>query len=101
MFKDVGGKFDLIFIVIGLEVEIIVLVVEKLLVKGVNVWVVLFFFIDVFDVQDEVWCEFVLLLDVSVWVVVEVGIVDYWYKYVGLKGKIVGMIGYGEFVLVE
>ncbi|STU97670.1 transketolase [Klebsiella pneumoniae subsp. ozaenae] len=27
---------------------------------------------------------------------VEAGIADYWYKYVGLKGKIVGMTGYGE-----
>jgi len=27
---------------------------------------------------------------------VEAGIADYWYKYVGLKGAIVGMRGYGE-----
>lgn len=27
---------------------------------------------------------------------VEAGIADYWYKYVGLKGAIVGMTGYGE-----
>lgn len=38
---------------------------------------------------------------VIVCVVVEVGIVDYWYKYVGLNGVIVGMIIFGEFVLVE
>ncbi|EBC5910848.1 transketolase, partial [Salmonella enterica] len=24
------------------------------------------------------------------------GIADYWYKYVGLKGAIIGMTGYGE-----
>ncbi len=29
-------------------------------------------------------------------VAVEAGIADYWYKYVGLKGAIVGMTGYGE-----
>jgi transketolase len=29
-------------------------------------------------------------------VAVEAGIADYWYKYVGLKGAIVGMRGYGE-----
>ena len=29
-------------------------------------------------------------------VAVEAGIADYWYKYVGLKGAIVGMAGYGE-----
>lgn len=58
-------------------------------------------FIDVFDKQDVVYCEFVLLKVVIVCVVVEVGIVDYWYKYVGLNGVIVGMIIFGEFVLVE
>ena len=34
--------------------------------------------------------------DVSARVAVEAGIADYWYKYVGLKGAIVGMRGYGE-----
>ncbi len=29
-------------------------------------------------------------------VAVEAGIADYWYKYVGLKGAIIGMTGYGE-----
>ncbi|MFA6765379.1 MAG: hypothetical protein WCR75_12115, partial [Sphaerochaetaceae bacterium] len=29
-------------------------------------------------------------------VVVEAGIADYWYKYVGLDGKIVGMKTFGE-----
>ncbi len=40
--------------------------------------------------------ESVLPSDVSARVAVEAGIADYWYKYVGLKGKIVGMTGYGE-----
>jgi len=38
----------------------------------------------------------VLPSDVSARVAVEAGIADYWYKYVGLKGAIVGMTGYGE-----
>ncbi len=45
---------------------------------------------DVFDAQDEAWRESVLPSDVSARVAVEAGIADYWYKYVGLKGKIVG-----------
>jgi hypothetical protein len=40
--------------------------------------------------------ESVLPSDVSARVAVEAGIADYWYKYVGLKGAIVGMTGYGE-----
>lgn len=58
-------------------------------------------FIDVFDKQDVVYREFVLSKAVIVRVVVEAGIVDYWYKYVGLNGVIVGMIIFGEFVSVE
>ena len=44
----------------------------------------------------EAYRESVLPSDVSARVAVEAGIADYWYKYVGLKEKIVGMTGYGE-----
>ena len=87
---------DLILIATGSEVEITVLAAEKLLAKGVNVRVVSLPSTDVFDAQDEAWRESVLPSDVSARVAVEAGIADYWYKYVGLKGKIVGMTGYGE-----
>jgi transketolase len=33
---------------------------------------------------------------VSARVAVEAGIADYWYKYVGLNGAIVGMTSFGE-----
>jgi transketolase len=33
---------------------------------------------------------------VSARVAIEAGIADYWYKYVGLKGEVVGMTGFGE-----
>ena len=94
--KDAGGKPDLILIATGSEVEITVLAAEKLLAKGVNVRVVSLPSTDVFDAQDEAYRESVLPSDVSARVAVEAGIADYWYKYVGLKGKIVGMTGYGE-----
>ena len=51
---------------------------------------------DIFDAQDEAYRESVLPSNVSARVAVEAGIADYWYKYVGLKGAIVGMTGYGE-----
>ncbi len=49
-----------------------------------------------FDARDEEYRESVLPSNVSARVAVEAGIADYWYKYVGLKGAIVGMTGYGE-----
>lgn len=94
--KDAGGKPDLILIATGSEVEIAVQAAEKLRGDGVAVRVVSLPSTDVFDAQDEAYRESVLPSDVSARVAVEAGIADYWYKYVGLKGAIVGMIGYGE-----
>ncbi|WP_369834146.1 transketolase [Cronobacter dublinensis] len=94
--KDVGGKPDLILIATGSEVEIAVQAAEQLRGDGVAVRVVSLPSTDVFDAQDEAYRESVLPSDVSARVAVEAGIADYWYKYVGLKGAIVGMTGYGE-----
>lgn len=94
--KDAGGKPDLILIATGSEVEIAVLAAEKLLAEGHNVRVVSLPSTDVFDAQDEAWRESVLPSDVTARVAIEAGIADYWYKYVGLKGAIVGMTGFGE-----
>lgn len=94
--KDAGGKPDLILIATGSEVEITVLAAEKLRAEGVNVRVVSLPSTDTFDAQDEAYRESVLPSGVSARVAVEAGIADYWYKYVGLKGAIVGMTGYGE-----
>ncbi|ELY6225541.1 transketolase [Cronobacter muytjensii] len=94
--KDAGGKPDLILIATGSEVEIAVQAAEKLRGDGVAVRVVSLPSTDVFDAQDEAYRESVLPSDVSARVAVEAGIADYWYKYVGLKGAIVAMTGYGE-----
>ncbi|WP_105633635.1 transketolase [Cronobacter dublinensis] len=94
--KDAGGKPDLILIATGSEVEIAVQAAEHLRGDGVAVRVVSLPSTDVFDAQDEAYRESVLPSDVSARVAVEAGIADYWYKYVGLKGAIVGMTGYGE-----
>ena len=44
-----------------------------------------------FDKQDAAYRESVLPKDVTARVAVEAGIADYWFKYVGLNGAIVGM----------
>ena len=68
----------------------------KLAGEGRNVSVVSLPSTDIFDAQDEEYRESVLPSNVAARVAVEAGIADYWYKYVGLKGAIVGMTGYGE-----
>ncbi|AUV00231.1 transketolase [Phytobacter ursingii] len=94
--KDTDGKPDIILIATGSEVEITVKAAEKLTQEGHKVRVVSLPSTDIFDAQDEQYRESVLPSDVSARVAVEAGIADYWYKYVGLKGAIVGMTGYGE-----
>lgn len=94
--KDSGGTPDVILIATGLEMEITVLAADKLAAEGHKVRVVSLPSTDIFDAQDEAYRESVLPSDIAARVAVEAGIADYWYKYVGLKGAIVGMTTYGE-----
>ena len=52
--------------------------------------------IDVFDSQDKVYRDSVLPPTVTKRVAVEALSKDYWYKYVGLDGAVVGMDSFGE-----
>ncbi|WP_338418984.1 transketolase-like TK C-terminal-containing protein, partial [Raoultella ornithinolytica] len=45
---------------------------------------------------DAAYRESVLPKAVSARVAIEAGIADYWFKYVGLNGAIVGMTTFGE-----
>lgn len=94
--KDCDGTPDIILIATGSEMEITVKAADQLRGEGHKVRVVSLPSTDIFDAQDEAWRESVLPSDVNARVAVEAGIADYWYKYVGLKGAIVGMTGYGE-----
>ena len=51
---------------------------------------------DVFEEQSAQYKESVLPAAVTRRVAVEAGIADYWYKYVGLNGAVVGMTTFGE-----
>jgi transketolase len=49
-----------------------------------------------FDSQDEAYRQAVLPPEVGARVAVEAGVTDYWQKYVGLAGKVVGIDTFGE-----
>ena len=51
---------------------------------------------DVFDKQDAAYREAVLPSEVRARVAIEAGIADYWYKYVGFDGRVIGMTTFGE-----
>ena len=94
--KDCAGQPELIFIATGSEVELAVAAWEKLTAEGVKARVVSMPSTDAFDKQDAAYRESVLPKAVSARVAVEAGIADYWFKYVGLNGAIVGMTTFGE-----
>ncbi|CAI2466963.1 Transketolase 1 [Serratia fonticola] len=94
--KDCAGTPDVILIATGSEVGITVEAADKLTAEGRKVRVVSMPSTDAFDKQDAAYRESVLPAAVSARVAVEAGIADYWYKYVGLNGAIVGMTTFGE-----
>ncbi len=94
--KDAAGTPDLILIATGSEVELAMAAATELEAKGRKVRVVSIPATDVFDAQSSEYKESVLPSAVTRRVAVEAGIADYWYKYVGLNGKIVGMRSFGE-----
>ncbi|PLV63269.1 transketolase [Erwinia sp. B116] len=94
--QESDGTPEVILIATGSEVEITLGAAAKLQASGHRVRVVSMPSTDLFDAQDAAYKESVLPAGVSARVAVEAGIADYWYKYVGLNGAIVGMTGFGE-----
>lgn len=95
--KDCGcNNPDLIFIATGSEVELAVKAAEVLTAEGKKVRVVSMPSTNVFDAQDAAYRESVLPSSVTKRVAIEAGIADFWYKYVGFGGRIVGMTSFGE-----
>ncbi|HHC6852694.1 TPA: transketolase [Vibrio parahaemolyticus] len=94
--KDSDGKPELILIATGSEVELAVKAAEQLTAEGKKVRVVSMPSTDAFDKQDAAYREAVLPSDVTARIAIEAGIADFWYKYVGFDGRIIGMTTFGE-----
>src|SRR5690606_7048618 len=87
---------DAILIATGSEVPVTVKAADKLIAAGKKIRVVSMPSTSVFDQQDAAYKESVLPLAVSARVAVETSHVDYWSKYVGIDGRVVGMSTFGE-----
>ncbi|WP_434673010.1 transketolase [Pseudomonas sp. R1-15] len=94
--KDCIGEPELILIATGSEVGLAVQAFDKLTGQGRNVRVVSMPCTSVFDAQDAGYKQAVLPLQVSARIAIEAAHADYWYKYVGLEGRVIGMTTYGE-----
>ena len=90
------GSKDAILIATGSEVELAMKAAAALAEKGKNVSVVSMPAVDVFLAQDQAYQNSVLPPEITARVAVEAGIADYWYRFVGLQGAVVGMTSFGE-----
>ncbi|WP_223546949.1 transketolase [Pseudomonas sp. A-B-19] len=94
--KDCSGEPELILIATGSEIGLAVQAFDKLTEQGRKVRVVSMPCTSVFDAQDAGYKQAVLPLQVSARIAIEASHADYWYKYVGLEGRVIGMTTYGE-----
>ena len=84
-----------ILIATGSEIELAVKAQEALAAEGIAVRVVSMPSTNVFDRQDAAYQASVLTKGVPR-VAVEAGVTDFWRKYVGLEGAVVGINTFGE-----
>jgi len=85
-----------ILIATGSEVGLAMDAAAALEEKGTAVRVVSMPCAEIFMQQDAAYIESVLPANITARVAVEAGHKDYWYKFVGLQGKVVGMETFGE-----
>ena len=93
---EAAGHPEAILIATGSEVALAVSAAEQLALNGRHVRVVSMPCSTLFDAQDVEYRESVLPSDVFARVAVEAAHKDFWYKYVGLDGAIIGMETFGE-----
>ena len=94
--RDTQGLPDAIIIATGSEIHLAMAAAEQLAETGRQVRVVSMPCAELFEQQDAAYREAVLPSDVLARVAVEALHADFWYKYVGLDGRVVGMTTFGE-----
>jgi transketolase len=85
-----------ILIATGSEVDLAMQAAEQLADKGILVRVVSMPCAEIFSAQDADYRDSVLPPSVRARVAVEALHADYWHKFVGLDGRVVGMTSFGE-----
>ena len=95
VFSDCAGKADLIFIANGSELDLAVKAAAELTTAGKKIRVVSMPSTNVFDRQDQAYKDSVLTAGVKR-VAIEAAHPDFWRKYVGLEGAVVGIDTFGE-----
>ncbi|MDH3994725.1 MAG: transketolase [Gammaproteobacteria bacterium] len=94
--RDTQARPDAIIIATGSEIHLAMAAAEQLAETGRQMRVVSMPCAELFEQQDAAYREAVLPSDVLARVAVEALHADFWYKYVGLDGRVVGMTTFGE-----
>ena len=94
--QDCAGTPELILIATGSEVQLAMDAAAALTEQGKHVRVVSMPSTTEFDKQDAAYKESVLPRAVTKRVAIEAAHSDFWYKYIGFEGKVVGMTTFGE-----
>ncbi|MEC7008608.1 MAG: transketolase [Pseudomonadota bacterium] len=94
--REEQGELEAVVIATGSEVALAIEAAEKLSAAGRGVRVVSMPCAEVFQRQDVEYRESVLPSHLLARVAVEASHQDWWYKYVGLDGRVVGMNSFGE-----
>ncbi len=93
--SEAQGDAQVILIATGSEVDLALKSQEALAAKGIQARVVSMPCTSVFDRQDQAYKDSILTPGVKR-VAIEAGVTDYWRKYVGLEGGVVGIDTFGE-----
>jgi len=94
--QDCDGTADVILIATGSEVSLALDSAKQLTANGKKVRVVSMPSTNTFDTQSSEYKESVLPSSVIKRVAIEAAHTDFWYKYVGFSGAVVGMTTFGE-----
>ena len=89
------GKFDVVLIGTGSEVELAMQAQKVLAAQGIGARVVSMPCTNLFDRQPQAYRDGVLPPQVRKRVAVEAGVTDFWRKYVGLDGHVIGIDRFG------
>ena len=92
---DCAGTPQCILIATGSEVAIAVEAANLLARSGIAVRVVSMPCTSVFDAEDEAWRTAVLPPQVRCRIAIEAGVPDGWWRYVGQRGRVIGLARFG------
>lgn len=93
--SEAKGSANVILIATGSEVDLAAKAQEALAASGISARVVSMPSTNVFDRQDQAYKDSILTPGVKR-VAIEAGVTDFWRKYVGLEGGVVGIDTFGE-----